>query len=544
MDVWSWISDLPNSSEWMQSNPQLDHELACSTPTVGSSTPTRSIQLRAERSFDNNELDTEKCITFSIYIQGFGTNEPQKSIWVSNPCPILSDQPVLPLLVQLVQEIINRAPMPYHYRTQNKSSQVKVKSDPINWILQTHSPESISDFFNVVLLTRLFWLCACDAPSDVGSFYMQNILGPNLDLLSRASHVPMVKAFMTSVGVDAELCIARAVGYMLAKWLIVREMRVGLASLLPLPNNLGISYACESCGLWMLKGYAPVWAMQRTRSSDLNKGYPFVEAKESALRYGLAHQQLEVHIQLEYKVVFYEGYIQVCTRVDNIRIHVTKLGIKNDEVRINNNDVEFGEELYFPSRVGFWVGPEIGSNYVGGLSLGKSTVNAEKEVETSKLVKGSFGKMKTPKVKTMSRTATKMKTKNWRCDQDVEGNVAVFDAVLYENTSGIEVYSTELHGSSGSNSTNDVKLSDDLGRRYSKVNRPFMKSGGFVFTGKEYGEEVKWRLSREMEGSVLKWRLGGKVWVTYWPSNVESSYYETRFIEWNDEVDLPLISTK
>ncbi|KAL9238300.1 hypothetical protein vseg_012737 [Gypsophila vaccaria] len=363
---------------------------------------------------------------------------------------------------------------------------------------------------------------------------------------------------MTSIGVDAELCIARAVGYMLAKWLIVREMRVGLASLLPLPPNLGISYATESCGLWMLKGYAPVWAMQRTRACEVNKGYPFVVAKESALRYGLAHQQLEAHIQLEYKVVFCEGYIQVSTRVDNIRIHVAKLGFKNDEIMKNNNDdndnddMEFREELYFPSRVGFWVGPEIGSNYVGGLSLGKSTVNAEKEVETQKLVKGSFGKMKTPKVKTMSRTSTKMKMKNWRCDQDVEGNVAVFDAVLYENTSGIEVYSTKLHGAgagaggggSGNDHSNSNKLSDDLGRRYSKVNRPFMKSGGLVFGGEEYGEEVKWRLSKEMEGSVLKWRLGGKVWVTYWPSNVESSYYETRVIEWNDEVDLPLISTK
>ncbi|KAH9622116.1 hypothetical protein KSS87_021472, partial [Heliosperma pusillum] len=26
----------------------------------------------------------------------------------------------------------------------------------------------------------------------------------------------------------------------------------------------------------------------------------------------------------------------------------------------------------------------------------------------------------------------------------------------------------------------------------------------------EYGEEVKWRVSKEMEGSVLKWRLGGE----------------------------------
>ncbi|XP_074313196.1 uncharacterized protein LOC141648432 [Silene latifolia] len=541
MDVWLWICELPNSSELSQSNSELVYELASSNPSIGSIKSSRSIQLRAKLSSD--ELNAEKWLIFSINLQGFDSDQSQKTIWVSDPCLLSSDQPVLPLLLQLVQETINRAPTPHNSRTQYKSDQVKVKSEPINWILQTHSPESVSDFFNILLLTRLFWLCACDAPTEVGSFYMQSLLAPNLDLLSRAIHAPVVKAFMTSVGVDIEMCIARAVGYMLAKWLIVREMRVGLASLLPLPSNLGISYASEACGLWMLKGYAPVWAMQRTRSSDVSKGYPFVEAKESALRYALAHQQLEAQIQLEYKVVFYEGHIQVSTRVDNIRVHVTKLGFKNEEI---SSDVEFGEELYFPSRIGFWVGPEIGSNYVAGLSLGKSTVNTEKEIETQKLVKGSFGKMKTPKVKTMSRTSTKMKMKNWRCDQDVEGNAVVFDAVLYENTSGIEVYSTKLHGgaSSGSVNGNINKVSDDLGKRYSKVNRPFMKSGGLVFTGNEYGEEVKWRVSKEMEGSVLKWRLGGKVWLTYWPSDVESSYYETRCIEWNEEVDLPLISSK
>ncbi|KAJ6409524.1 hypothetical protein OIU84_009093 [Salix udensis] len=63
-------------------------------------------------------------------------------------------------------------------------------------------------------------------------------------------------------------------------------------------------------------------------------------------------------------------------------------------------------------------------------------------------------------------------------------------------------------------------------------------------SGDEYGEEVEWRLGKEMEGSVLKWRLGGQVWVSYWPSEVKSSHFETRCVEWCDEVDLPLIPAK
>lgn len=528
MDIWSWICDLPSS------NSQLVYELVSSDNTVTKGSSARSIRLETKHS---SELNTDSWITFSISVQGFHPDGSDKTIWISSPCFLSSHKPFLPLVLQLVQEIINRTPITYHdhIHTHHGSQPIKVKSDAIALILDTFSPESFSGFFNILLFTRLFWLCACDAPSDVGSLYFHSLLAPNLELLSRASHMPMVKSFMTTVGVDVELSISRAVGYMLAKWLIAREMRVGLSSLLPLPSNLGLSYACEASGIWLMKGYVPIWAMKRTCSSDKSEGFLFVGAKESALRYSLAHQQLEAHIQLEYGVRFLDGYIQVSARVDNIRLHVVKLGFNNNE---DNTDVEFREELYFPSRIEFWVGPELGSNYVTSLSLGKSTINTEREVETQKLVKGSFGKMKNPKVKTMSRTSTKMKMKNWRCDQDVQGNTAIFDAVFYDNTSGIEVYNTKLSGGA----TTSNKSRDDLSKRYSRVNRPFMKSGGLVFTGNEYGEDVKWRLSKEMEGSVLKWRIGSKIWLTYWPSDVESSYYETRCIEWINEVDLPLIS--
>ncbi|XP_021750846.1 uncharacterized protein LOC110716518 [Chenopodium quinoa] len=536
MDIWSWICDLPSSPEWSShSNSQLFYNLASSSNTTRENS-TRSIQLKAERS---SELKTEVWITFSICIQGFDPNEPlssQKTLWLSDPCSLSSNKPFLPLVLQLVQETINRAPMTFHDHTHHGSQFVKVKLYPIARILETYTPESFSCFFNLLLLTRLFWLCACDAPTEVGSFYFHSLLGPNLELLSRVNRVPVLKGFMGVVGADVEMCISRAFGYMLAKWLITREMRVGLTSLLPLPSNLGLTYASEACGLWLLKGYVPIWGMKRTCSSDGKEGFLFVGAKESALRYALAHQQLEAHIQLEYAVRFFEGHIQVSTHVNNIRLHVVKLGFNKNE---DGNEVEFREELYFPSRIEFWVGPEVGSDYVTSLSLGKSTANSEREMETQKLVKGSFGKLKNPKVKTMSRSSTKTKMKNWRYDQDVEGNTAIFDAIFYDNTNGIEVYSTKLNGGACINN----KPKDDLGKRYSRVNRPFMKSGGLVFTGNEYGEEVKWRLNKDMEGSVLKWGIGCKIWLTYWPSDVESSYYETRCIEWSDEVDLPLISS-
>lgn len=337
----------------------------------------------------------------------------------------------------------------------------------------------------------------------------------------------------------------RTIGYMLTKWLLSREIRVGLQVLDPLPRqHMGFSYATEAHGLWILKGYVPILGMTLTNS---NKGqiskFPIVEAKEAVLRYALAHQQLETVLQLEYSVKFYDGYIQVNARVNNLRLHVSRLGFKK------NDNTDYTDEKHFPTRVSVWIGPELGSNYTLGLTLGRSTNIEEREVELQKLMKGSYGKSKVPKIKTRARMSTKVKMKNWRCDQDAKGNTVIFDAILCDNETGREIINwinPKNKNDSSSNSNNDDKNNsyNVFKNRYEGVNRSFTKSGGLVFAGDVYGEEVSWRLSKEMEGSVLKWRIGGHVWLSYWANSVKSSYHETRFVEWSDEVDLPLIPGK
>lgn len=353
-----------------------------------------------------------------------------------------------------------------------------------------------------------------------------------------SKHAPALRTFLITVGVDAELCFMRTLGYMLAKWCILRQVGVGLQTLTalaaPSQQNLGFSYANEACGFWVLKGYAPVLGMRTTRSVNVEKNrFPAIETtKDSVLKYALAHQQLEAVIQVEYSVGFYDGFIQVTAHVDNLRFHVVNLGFNK------NDDVDYAEERYFPSRIRVWVGPEVGANYVHGLSLGRSTDNGENEVKMQKIMKGSFGKSKVPRMKAAMRMSTRTKKKNWRWDQDAEGNAAVFDAVLCDNVTGHEVATCNPSiGGSGENN-------NGLRRRYNGANRSFTKTGSLVLSGDEYGNGVGWRLSREMEGSVLKWRIGGKVWLSYWPNEVNSSYFETRCVEWCDEVDLPLIIGK
>ncbi|GAB4838831.1 hypothetical protein Ancab_028373 [Ancistrocladus abbreviatus] len=531
MDIWLWICDLPNSPEWDESNSPLIYELMSSNHNIKTQS---SIQLKVERTLD---INTDTSLTFSLCAQGCRPYSANKTLWVSDACPLSSDKPFLPFVLQLIQEIINHSPIGSHSSTCPRSQLKQLKPDPIAWILETHTPKSFSDIFNVIFLTRLFWLCAYDAPTEFGSLYFDSLLAPHLEqLLSSDNHLPVLRTFLLAVGVNVELCIARSVGYILAKWLILREMRVGLLSLTPFPSNLGISYAVETHGLWVLKGYVPVQSMKSMSSNGRGDGFPFLKAKQAALRYALAHQQLEAVIQLGYFVGFHDGYIQVSAHVDNLRFHVVQLGFNK-----NGDVMEYDKEIYFPSRVQVWIGPDSRSNYVVSLSLGTSSSIIEKHVEIQRVVKGRLGKLMSPKIKAMTKTTTRMNMKNWRWDQDAEGNLVIYDAILCDNITGLEVYAMKGHGSRSSDGRLD-KIRDGFRKQYVGADRPFMKSGGVVFAGdREQGEDVKWRLNKEMEGSVLRWRIGGKVWTSYWPNNVESSYYDTRCIEWCDEVDLPLI---
>ena len=138
----------------------------------------------------------------------------------------------------------------------------------------------------------------------------------------------------------------------------------------------------------------------------------------------------------------------------------------------------------------------------------------------------------------MTRTMTRTKAKSWRVDQDAEGNAAIYDAVLYDNVTGQEVASGRPYGEAGGDPVHGLR------RRYVGANRAFTKTGSVVLVGEVCGGEVGWELSKEMEGSVLKWRIGGEFWVSYWPNEAKTSFYETRYVEWCDEVDLPLIPGK
>ncbi|PKA58151.1 hypothetical protein AXF42_Ash012874 [Apostasia shenzhenica] len=502
--VWSWIAALPPTGD-------LPPSLPLATSPSG-----RNILLSAHRSTGVDASDEDELLlTFSVSLRGFHPSNSTRPLWLSEPIPLSASKPQLFLLLQLLNEVIFLAPSRPRFHLP------KLDSEKILFALN-QCPDSPS-LLSLALLCRLFWLCSGEPPADAGELFFKAFdAALKVALDCRRS----LRAFLLIAGVDREERFMRSIGYMLAKWCILRELQ-GLRRE-PLRT---MAYAAEVYGLWVMRGYAPVSTMARSGGFAAAGGTP-----EAFLTYALAHQQLEAVVQLDYSVCGRDPrFLKVVARIDNIRLHVTSLGFgQTEEWEI------VGGERHFPSRVRVKVGPEAGAGYAVGPSLGRSTGNPERVLESTRKVKGVFGFHKgspSPAVRAKARWSERARRRSWRWEQEVEGSAAVFDGVLCNATTGAEVAGWRMSPEEGTRG-GEVGPRIEMRRRYSGAERAFSKVGGVVVAGDELPEGVSWRVGREMEGKTTQWRLGGRVWVSYFPNEVRSGYFETRCVEWEEEVDV------
>ncbi|KAF8698834.1 hypothetical protein HU200_035093 [Digitaria exilis] len=421
------------------------------------------------------------------------------------------------------------------------------------------SPSGAAAFFSLALLLRIFWLCALDAPADAGYLFFRD-LGAAIERALGESQ-PALAVFLRFVGPDVEERLMRSLGYMLAKWCLLREMQAAPQEVPPRRRAFPaacVSYATEAHGLLVLRGYAPVLAMARVTgaaaaaASTSIAASPHEAPEESALRYGLAHQQLEAVAQLEYTVRARgdRRFLAVSVRVDNLRVRVARLSFRKDDDADadagDGDDVAMDGERHFPSRIRLWVGPRLGASYATGPSLGRSTGNPERDVETTRTVKGAFFATKlgaAPGMKAKARSSARTRSRSWRWEQEAEGSAGVFEGVLCDPVSGTEVSAWRPGvggGGGGGGGTSDPR--NGMRRRYGGHGRAFSEMRGLVVAGDELPEEVTWRVGREEKGRTLRWRIGLKVWVSYMPNEVRTRHFETRCVEWAHEVELPLIA--
>ncbi|CAL9755663.1 unnamed protein product [Musa acuminata subsp. burmannicoides] len=510
-DLWSWLTTLPEPSQWPSAPPSL---------VLAASADAKSIRLSADRT---DGSDAEPLLTFSFSLHGFHLSTTSRTLWLSNPVP--SASPHLPLLLQLLRECIPMSPSSFSF------SAPKLDEGSLSAALVRDDGQA-APFLCLALLLRLFWLCATDAPAEAGFLFFSALDAP----LERALCCRLaLRGVLLAVGPDVEERFMRSLGYMLSKWCLFRQLQGSAAKRL-LPAGFCPSYAADRHGLWVLKGFAPLPAMGRVDASGVTG--PGLEATDSALRYALAHQQLEAVVQLEYTICTRDPrFIRVSVRVDNIRLRVVGLRYgrsKDEETGSEADDLE--GERHFPSRARVWVGPELGTPYATGPSLGRSSGNPERQIEATRTVKGRFGSGKAAGIKAAARTATRLQGRSWRWEQEAEGSAGVFEGVLCDHATGTEVAAWRPAEGGGGNPSAGMR------RRYSGWGRAFSKAGGVVVAGDELAEAVEWRVGREMEGRVVMWRVGGRVWVSYFANEVKTGYFETRSVEWREEVELALVA--
>ncbi|CAL9115944.1 unnamed protein product [Musa textilis] len=229
-------------------------------------------------------------------------------------------------------------------------------------------------------------------------------------------------------------------------------------------------------------------------------------------------------------------FIRVSGRVDSVRLNVVRLRFGR---RKDGEDGDLEAERHFPSRARVWVGPELGSSYATGPSLGRSSGNPEREVEATCTVKERIREGKAAGVKVTARTVTRARGRSWLREQEAEGGAGVFDGVLHDGATGAEVAASWPEDGAGGGRA-DRRAGMRL--RYSGSGRAFRKAGGVVVTGDELPEVIEWRVGREMKGRVARWRLGVRAWVSYFANEVKTGYCETRSVEWREDVDFALVA--
>jgi len=71
----------------------------------------------------------------------------------------------------------------------------------------------------------------------------------------------------------------------------------------------------------------------------------------------------------------------------------------------------------------------------------------------------------------------------------------------------------------------------------SYVSSGFSAKGGITICSKE---GITWKFEPKMEGRTFRWKVEGKIWVTYWPNKYKSSYSETRRLSFSEIVEMDL----
>jgi hypothetical protein len=286
-DAWGWITALPPFSQW-----RTDTMSLCICPTASAPAPSQppSMSLSVVR--------TPTHLTFSISAKH---REPV-FLWTSKPVHLktktrqsLDEQDTVQLFVDIVNQVLRYGP---------DSNSGK---PPFRFPSTQHlHGRSFGDAFNIAFLSLAFLVCTYETPRDLRRGC--------LDLLRAQLTSPTcrgaAKILMRLLGANLDDRWMRTMNLAVTIWII--EQRSSSLGLMPWALLPLFSYAGQASGLWKVQLYCPVIAMGMEAAGSRG-------TQDERLFFSLTYQQLEGVVQLAYKTVRRENWIDVEVKVDKIR---------------------------------------------------------------------------------------------------------------------------------------------------------------------------------------------------------------------------------
>ncbi|GFQ07130.1 hypothetical protein PHJA_002857100 [Phtheirospermum japonicum] len=377
---------------------------------------------------------------------------------------------------------------------------------------------SLRDIFNFSVLSLAFVVCIYEAPKDLRASCLVILKDQFACPESREAS----KALMRVLGSNTEEQWMRSMNLAITNW--ISELQAASAVVKP-PSPL-FSYSFSAFGLWKVQLYCPVIAMSVDKASG--------SSPDDRLVFSLNYHQLEGVIQLNYRVVVREKWIEVMVNTDNIRCDVIKL---LSDTLMNERGAGASEK-HFPSRISLEITPTgaMQSNVIS-VSVSKSSENHPTEIGHETGIEASFEPPSAIGLHFSAGETISTSLKPWKFEQSVYGNSANLNWFLHDSADGREVFSSKpsklalLHPKSW------------FKNRYSNARRPFTRQGGVIFAGDEYGESVSWKMDKGgcMGSGVMEWEIKGFIWLTYWPNKHRTFYTETRRLEFREIVHLTLV---
>ncbi|XP_074574471.1 uncharacterized protein LOC141830921 [Curcuma longa] len=492
IDVGGWLSSLPPFSQW--SSDRMSFCICSSKPCCAA-----SLRLSVAR----NPQKLNPYLTFCIYAD----YHTPISLWTSGAIrlkssaqPSLSGDEATGLFFDLLVSVLKYGP---GRRSSFRLKQVAVRE------------ENLREVLNLAFVTLTFLVTVYEAPCELRRGCLDAV---TLQVWSPACREAL-KLLVRLLGSNLEEQWMRSVNLGVTNWM--SELLRSSSHLPRAPSPL-FSYGRSASGLWKVQLYCPVIAMA---VED-----PSATTQDERLLFSLRYQQIEAVIQLAYRAVRRESWIDIAVAVDNIRCDVDPL---LSETLMAERGYG-GEEKHFPSRISLQLTPALQSDVLS-VSVSKSSDNPTQEIGLEKTLEGAFEPPNSYLGLRISATeSVTMSVRPWKFEQSVDGDSANLSWFLHDGVNGREVFSSRPSKFAL------LQPRTWFRNRYSTAYRPFTKQGGIIFAGDEYGESVWWKVCPAALGKTMEWEIRGSIWLTYWPNKQRTFYSETRKLHFKESLNLHL----